>query len=227
MVVKKESSIQRYIGASTDTKPTGATVPVGSTFLEYDTSEMYITYDGTNWVKKVIVPFNTVRTVRAIKTLEATAIYHVGDVLSEDSSAGVATSWAFRGVVDGKGGSGVITHLQCMTETPSASGDIILDLYNAIPTCSLTDHDLSHSPLYADMTASKFLGRIQTTKLISVGASGGAFAIATSETASSGLPLPFVCTSATNAIYGVAACITALGVVASSDMMFTMQIEKR
>ena len=45
----------QYIGASTDTKPTitshaGLPAPAtGSTFLEYDTGDMYVTYDGTNW----------------------------------------------------------------------------------------------------------------------------------------------------------------------------------
>jgi len=39
----------RYIGASTDTKPTG--VGIGSVCYEYDTGKEYITYDGTNWVQ--------------------------------------------------------------------------------------------------------------------------------------------------------------------------------
>jgi hypothetical protein len=44
----------KYIGLSTDTKPTQAAsdVPVGSTFLEYDTQKLYTTYDGTNWAVK-------------------------------------------------------------------------------------------------------------------------------------------------------------------------------
>lgn len=39
-------------GLSTDTKPTGDEVPNGSTFLEMDTSEVYI-YDkaNTTWLK--------------------------------------------------------------------------------------------------------------------------------------------------------------------------------
>jgi len=37
----------RYVGASSDTKPTG--VGVGSMCYEYDTGATYITYDGTNW----------------------------------------------------------------------------------------------------------------------------------------------------------------------------------
>jgi hypothetical protein len=47
MAVKLISSIQKFTGLAADTKPTG--VPVGSTFLEYDTRATYITYDGTLW----------------------------------------------------------------------------------------------------------------------------------------------------------------------------------
>ena len=47
MTALKETTISRYIGLESDTKPTS--VPVGSTFLEYDTDTMFITYDGTNW----------------------------------------------------------------------------------------------------------------------------------------------------------------------------------
>lgn len=42
--------IKRFVGLSTDTKPTG--VAVGSIFIEYDSHEVYITYDGTNWIKE-------------------------------------------------------------------------------------------------------------------------------------------------------------------------------
>ncbi len=41
---------KKYVGTSFDTKPT--TVGFGSTFWEYDTRVLYITYDGTNWVVK-------------------------------------------------------------------------------------------------------------------------------------------------------------------------------
>lgn len=223
MTVKKEGPIQRFIGASTDTKPTS--VAIGSTFLEYDTSDTYITYDGTNWNKKK-TSFNSVKTVRSIKTLDAAAIYNAGDVVSESPSAAEATTWAFRSVVDGNGGAGVITHAQCFAETVSASGDLILDLYAASPTCALADHAANTSPQVGDITASIYLGRITTTKLAGV-VSGGAIAIATPQTASSGLPLPFVCGSATNAIYGVTIVPTALGVAASSDLVWALTIEKR
>jgi len=48
MAVLLETTIQRFIGLSTDTKPTG--VPVGSRYYEYDTRVAFVTYDGTNWV---------------------------------------------------------------------------------------------------------------------------------------------------------------------------------
>ena len=41
---------QKYTGTSFETKPTG--VGSGSTYWEYDTKVMYITYNGTNWVVK-------------------------------------------------------------------------------------------------------------------------------------------------------------------------------
>ncbi len=49
MAVKLIESINNYIGLSTDTKPTS--VPVGSTFFEYNTKDRYVTYDGSNWSK--------------------------------------------------------------------------------------------------------------------------------------------------------------------------------
>jgi len=49
MAVSLETTIKRFIGLSTDVKPTGALVPVGSTYFEYDTKCVYITYDGTNY----------------------------------------------------------------------------------------------------------------------------------------------------------------------------------
>ena len=54
-VLKLAIRPERYIGASTDTKPVtshgGALVAVGSTFFEQDTGVLYICYDGTNWVE--------------------------------------------------------------------------------------------------------------------------------------------------------------------------------
>jgi hypothetical protein len=48
MTVKLETTIKRFIGLSTDTKPTG--VQPGSYFWCYDTGTLFKTYDGTNWI---------------------------------------------------------------------------------------------------------------------------------------------------------------------------------
>ncbi len=48
MAYKTIAGIMKYIGLSTDDKPTG--VPIGSECLEYDTGNTYITHDGgTTW----------------------------------------------------------------------------------------------------------------------------------------------------------------------------------
>ena len=44
---------QRFIGLSTDTKPTG--VPVGSTIYDRDAHTWYVCYDGTNWGLKSLL----------------------------------------------------------------------------------------------------------------------------------------------------------------------------
>ena len=48
MTVVLVNAIKTYVGVSGDSNPTG--VPVGSMFRETDTYDVYITYDGTNWV---------------------------------------------------------------------------------------------------------------------------------------------------------------------------------
>ncbi len=225
MTVKKIGVYQHFLGVSTDTKPTN--VGIGSTYLEYDTSELYITYDGTNWVKKSLSPFNDIKVVRSIKTLDAASIYSAGDVMSEDPSSGVGTAWLFPSVVGGNGGAGLITQAQLATETNSASSPVSLYLFIGSPSCELDDHASSNAPVHDEVTASKFIGRIGFTALSAIGTTGDAVVEATQYTASSGLPLPFVCATGTNAIYGVAVCETGLGVAPSSDMMFTLTIEKR
>ena len=50
MTVQLMTTIQRWIGHSTDTKPTSA--PVGSEFFEYDTRKTFMNYDGTNWIRE-------------------------------------------------------------------------------------------------------------------------------------------------------------------------------
>jgi hypothetical protein len=48
MTVALETTIKRFIGLSTDSKPTG--VPSGSYFWAYDTGTLFKTYNGTDWI---------------------------------------------------------------------------------------------------------------------------------------------------------------------------------
>ncbi len=51
--VKLVSSLNNYTGLSTDTKPSGTTVPTGSIFVETDKGRSYI-YNGSSWTLKTI-----------------------------------------------------------------------------------------------------------------------------------------------------------------------------
>jgi len=63
MTVQSMSTIECFIGLSTDTKPTG--VPIGSRFYAYDTRTDFITYDGTNWV----IFIDEIKELQVAKTL--------------------------------------------------------------------------------------------------------------------------------------------------------------
>lgn len=59
MTVQRIVTPNRFIGKSSDTKPTEATHPgrvrIGDTFYERDTGLLFITYNGTDWVEKASV----------------------------------------------------------------------------------------------------------------------------------------------------------------------------
>lgn len=50
MAVTEVTTVKRYIGLSTDTKPTAP--PIGSTYYTLNTGEMFI-FDGSNWVDDI------------------------------------------------------------------------------------------------------------------------------------------------------------------------------
>lgn len=221
MTVKKEQAIQRFIGLSTDTKSTG--VAIGSTFFEYDTSDTYITYDGTNYTLKKSPVFNKIKTVNSTKEIMCSGAYAAGDVVTNTAT----NAWVFPAVVDGNGGSGIITHARVVAETSSASGDLSIDLYTQSPTCTIVDNSPNTSPVIGDVTAGTYIGRIDFPIPAAIGATGCAVAETTPYSASSGLPLPFTCASATNAVYGVVACGNVWQVAPSTELTFSLTIEKR
>lgn len=73
MAVKKIATIQRWLGLSTDTKPTvGA---VGSTYFETDTGTMYI-YNNYAWIPYSVLPETTIN-YNQIDLNQAAAAYSV------------------------------------------------------------------------------------------------------------------------------------------------------
>ena len=62
MTVIMVTTIKRFVGLSSDTKPT-SDIPPGSTFYEYDTGVMFICYDGTNWAPKSTTSFTQATTI--------------------------------------------------------------------------------------------------------------------------------------------------------------------
>ena len=73
MAVKKIATIQRWLGLSTDTKPTvGA---VGSTYFETDTGVMYI-YNNYAWIPYSVLPETTIN-YNQIDLNQAAAAYSV------------------------------------------------------------------------------------------------------------------------------------------------------
>lgn len=52
MAIKFVTSSKRWIGLSTDTKPTPASDEVGSTFFETNTGQGFI-WNGSNWIEDI------------------------------------------------------------------------------------------------------------------------------------------------------------------------------
>jgi len=74
------TSVKRFIGLSTDTKPTGA--QSGSTFFEFNTGYMYI-YNGYAWVPKSYLPETAVN-YNQISLNQVAATYDVMTATSQN-----------------------------------------------------------------------------------------------------------------------------------------------
>ena len=75
------TTIQRFIGLSTDTKPSG--VPPGSIFFEYDTGDMFITFDGDTWTLKSQAE-NSLAAVTTIDLNQAAGDYDLFQAMAQD-----------------------------------------------------------------------------------------------------------------------------------------------
>ncbi len=187
-----DDSPKHYIGLSTDTKPTvashtGQPVPtIGSEFLEYDTGNTFITYDGTNWKHS---SGNGLKTVSVEKILSAASAYDAEDVLSESTSSG--TVWTFEKIASENGGKGYITKAMVVSETTGIAPRLAAFIYKATPTCSKFDHLTTTNIIYADVP--NLVGVIEFPAMVDRG-TGGSYAVATPSTFGN-LPLEFECAS--------------------------------
>ena len=134
MATKKLTTISRYTGLSTDTKPTGE--PIGSTFREYDTRIMWETYDGTNW------------------KIKHTDGWEFGAPVLRTGANGLAGWLRAEGSVEGllqKGSSGIIANLYGGVQTGGASWAAVYVPVNDMPTPNFNSGQWTYR--YADAEA--------------------------------------------------------------------------
>jgi len=225
MAVKQlEHKVFKYVGLSTDTKPTEAThgTTTGSTFLEYDTGDMYITYDGTNWAFKPQA--GTLKEVRVAQVIDGSlGAYAAGDVVgADDCCTTLAVVWEFD-VVSNNGGRGYITGALLINETENQAVQYDMILFNATPTGELRDNAANTNPVKADR--SKWIGIIPFPTSIARGATVATTAQAT-PTTSGRLPMPFKCAATDTKIYGVLVTRTAYTQTPTDDIEITLLVEE-
>jgi len=223
MTVKKVVTSEKFIGLSTDTKPTdGATsVRPGATFYEYDTDLMYITYDGTNWVLKVDRTDGRGRkTVSVTKALAAALAYSAGDVLSEHATTG--TDWDFSAIAKENGGKGKIVKAHVISETTAITPRLVLYLFSAAPTSAVNDNVANTALLHADLA--NYVGRIDFPAMSENG-TGDSEAIATESTYGN-VPLDFECAAAADDLIGILVTMDAFTQTAGDDMTVRVTVEQ-
>jgi hypothetical protein len=95
--VKLASKINNYTALSTDTKPSGTTVPAGSILVETDKGRSYI-YNGSAWTIKVVeATTDTVRmTAPGNGTAQSTAGYNKANVYFTVSAINTSVTTALQ-----------------------------------------------------------------------------------------------------------------------------------
>jgi len=219
MTIKKESIISRWLGLSSDTKPTGATVPVGSTFFEFDTNDTYITYDSTNWVVK---DSKSVKRFKVTTVLGASVAYSSGDVLSNSNIASSAITWNFDAVAGYNGGSGKIVQAQVETTEDTPSAALTMYLFTNTPTCTLLDNYAGALPLATDVSTGIYLGKIDFPAF---SVQGVANANSMLYAAASCMPFYFTTASGADDLKGVLITATS-ATFASKELAITFWVKR-
>ena len=211
------SSPTRWIMAAATTKPSegsGLQVPKGSTVYEYDTGNMFITYDyGANWVIKGDVAPGKIKVITGSSSGAGLAAYGANDVIGA-STAASGTTTAFAAVARENGGSGYITEARISVGTSILTPRLTMLLFNATPVGGTTG-DNTPNTMVAGTDLGSYQGQIDWPALDNIGTGGESMAIATPSTIGN-LPLGFVCASGADDLYGV--IVTRDGVTAGTNV---------
>jgi len=115
MTVILENRIQRFTGISTDTKPTS--VPAGSYFWEYDTNDLYKTYNGTNW----LVQRATSVTYGSAETMDFSQAVADYPLYTATAGAVTVTSFTLTNTTDHSGDGGAFTGMSVIATNTAAT----------------------------------------------------------------------------------------------------------
>ena len=217
---------EKYIGLSTDTKPTAAlnNTHVSATFLEYDTGKLFITHDGTNWVEKLnlIAAAGVVKTVRTPKAIAAAGDYAADDVVSESATAG--TDWDFAAIFRVNGVGGYLVKAQAIWQTTALAPRLTVYLFNVAPAnCVLNDNVANTAPHNTDKAS--YVGRIDFPALEDLG-TGISVAVATPSTVGN-LPLWVDAASDADDLFGVVVTRDAItGEAATNELSIELCVEQ-
>uniref|UniRef100_A0A6M3J916 Uncharacterized protein n=1 Tax=viral metagenome TaxID=1070528 RepID=A0A6M3J916_9ZZZZ len=209
----------RFIGVSTDTKPTRANesqVVAGATFYEYDTGNMYITYDGTTWTIKGYDGATT-KTVTGSSSGAGLAAYAANDIICNSTGAG--TTITFTAIAKENGGSGYITNAKITFGTAGQVFRPTMLIFNALPVGgTLMDNALNLHPQATD--TAKYIGKVDWVSLENLN-SGIPNSQATPSTPGN-LPLAYKCTSGADDLYGV--LVTRDSTTAGTNMLISVDL---
>jgi len=222
MAVKRIVAPERFIQAVADTKVTDGSTSVrpGATTLEYD-GDMYITYDGANWVPKLDTVRGKLKTVSVSKPLASLGSYAAYDVMSNSTASG--TSWGFTAVGRANGAYGYVTKARIVSDTTGKVFRPTMFLFNAIPVgAALNDNALNLSVAGTD--SAKYIGKIDwvATETLNSGASE---AVATPSTYGN-LPLVFECNSGADDLFGVLVTRDAIALGTGGTVTVALTVEQ-
>lgn len=180
MTVFKQGPIVKYGGYSTDTKPTGVTVPKGATFREYDTNDTYSTPDSSTWI---ISDSKSIKTSSVLVAVSAAAAYSSGDVLSNSATGSSAVVWTLPDMAGYAGGTGQILGIQIESNANVCSLEPILYFFtSSAPNSVKTDNVAGNAPTHVDVSTGVFIGSLLFNKLSVQGVSADSNAMAVAST---------------------------------------------